>query len=125
MKEVRRGKCARVVVAILALLANQFAPLTVAHAGAFGASPFGTLVVCTAGGAQARPAAPRSDGHAVGDHCPFCTLCGGLFLVESSRAPGIFGPTRASPAAGRQRASVLPVHLGSGGVRARAPPLSA
>jgi hypothetical protein len=113
-------------LAAIALLGNALAMtvLVPSTAVALLDDILGPVVLCTADGAKTVPGG-GSGGHAPSQHCPACVTTAqfvfAVVLVLSAIAFPVLSTQRPAPL--QSCASAL--HLGRGGIRPRAPPLSA
>jgi hypothetical protein len=114
------------VVAVLGnVLAGALCHLPAQAAAASGpVDPIlGPLAICTAHGEQAPPPGGNQDGERPA-HCTVCTLLAGSALVVALAFAAVAFPQgKIFPP--RSAARTLADHLSLGGIRSRAPPLSA
>ncbi len=123
------------VVAVLGNLLASVLCMTTAKLAAPVDDILGPLVLCTAHGPQTVPGSdgpgapvPGSSGQDQGDgkssHCTACTLLAGMALLAAFIFAAIVFPDRIFHAF-RASARTLADHLSLGGIRSRAPPVSA
>lgn len=126
MRGLRRHKGVLVWVAAIALLGNLLAAMTfVPVAAALADHVLGPIVICTTDGAKALPDGGGTGKHSH-EHCGACTLhatpaklC--VALVSVAVAFPKLPASKPRPA----DAPPLATQLSLGGIRSRAPPLSA
>jgi hypothetical protein len=131
MEGRRKRSCVMGWLGVVAVLGNLLASvLCMAPAKAFVPVDdlLGPLVICTEHGPQAVPdgAVPgggegRRDGKSI--HCTACTLLAGLALAITLVFAAVVFPVRVFYPF-QSAARTLADHLGLGGIRSRAPPLS-
>lgn len=85
----------------------------------------GSIVICTSHGPVTAAGDGQSSPRSTADHCPACTLLSKIVLVLTVILAAIAFPAPLSVRPIPVRARSLPVHLSLGGIRSRAPPLSA
>ena len=123
------------VVAVLGNLLASVLCMTTAKLAAPVDDILGPLVLCTEHGPQAVPGGdgpgapvPGNSGQDQGDdrrsHCTACTLLAGIALLAAFIFAAIAFPDRIFYAF-KSSARTLADHLSLGGIRSRAPPLSA
>jgi hypothetical protein len=117
------------VVAVLSNLLASVLCMAPAKAVAPVDDILGPLVICTEHGPQAVPdgAVPGSGGQdqrdGKGSHCTACTLLAGLAIAVALVFAAVAFPVRVFYPF-KCAARTLADHLGLGGIRSRAPPLS-
>jgi hypothetical protein len=123
------------VVAVLGNLLGSVLCVTTAKVAAPVDDILGPLVLCTTHGPQTLPGSegpvapvPGTSGQDQGDgrssHCTACTLLAGIALLTAFIFAAIAFPVRIFYAR-KSSARTLADHLSLGGIRSRAPPLSA
>ena len=114
-------------LAAIALLGNVLAMafLVSATAAALVDDVLGPVVLCTADGAKTVPGGGSgSGGHAPSNHCPACVTTAQFVLAVVLVLSPIAFPAQSTQGPGPRHSRALAVHLGRGGIRPRAPPLS-
>lgn len=115
-------------VGIIAILSNVLAgALCHAPAKATGLIDdiLGPLAICTSEGANIVPHGGSPDPGRKLDHCTACTLLAGFALIVALVFAAIAFPLFTIPDRTRVGLRRLADHLSLGGIRSRAPPLSA
>jgi hypothetical protein len=126
MSCVRRQRRAIAWLAIVALVSNVVGAFAPAKGLAAAADPLGSIVICTADGAKMVHGDGSSDGQAaLSGHCPACRLLVAFVLPAPILDAGMAFRVEAVSLPVPAVAGVLPIALRLGGIRSRAPPLSA
>lgn len=125
MRGVRRHKRAWAWLAIIALLSNMLVALAPSKAASLVDEILGPLVICTADGAKTAQGDGGSGRHAPPDHCPTCTLLAQFVLAVAVILTAVAFPVLAAAIPTPTGSGPLALHLSLGGIRSRAPPLSA
>jgi hypothetical protein len=112
-------------LAAVALLSNMLAMAFLAPSTAVALvdDALGPVIICTADGAKTAPG--EGGGHSSSQHCPACTL---LAPFAHAVAIAVTAANFPPPLSARPALQLPPspaVHLSLGGIRSRAPPLSA
>jgi hypothetical protein len=124
MSGVRRQRLTIAWLVVVALLSNALAFGLHRNPGRTVDHGLGPMVICTADGTRTIPA-DNSTGGGATDHCPACRLQVAFVLpVPILDADMAFRVEAASPPI-PTGVGVLPIPLRLGGIRSRAPPLSA
>ena len=125
MRALRRHKRPFTLVGIMALLCNVLVLLLCCTQSSPADSPFGSsLVICAANGAKSLPADRNSKEHVTIGYCVACAPAQFVLDVSIVLPPAEF-PIPVARAHVSSAISLLPLHLGLGGIQSRAPPLSA
>ena len=125
MRALRRYKRPFTLLGIMALLCNVLVLLLCCTQSSLADDPFGSnLVICAASGAKSLPADRDSKGHITIGYCAACTPAQFVFDVSIVLTRAEF-PVLVAHGHGSSAISLLPLHLRLGGIRSRAPPLSA
>ena len=128
MLRLRRHKRVLGWLAAIALLGNMLvaALLVPSMATALVDDVLGPIVICTADGAKGAPeGGSGSGGHAPSNHCPACVTVAQFALVVAIVLTAVVFPLLPAARPARLQACSLALHLSLGGIRSRAPPLSA
>ena len=125
MRALRRHKRPFTLLGIMTLLCNVLVLLLCCAQSPLAESPFGSsLFICAANGAKSLPAYRNSKEHVTIGYCVACAPAQFVFGVSIVLPPAEFAIPVAR-AHVSSAISLLPLHLGLGGIRSRAPPLSA
>jgi hypothetical protein len=128
MGRLRRHKPVLSWFAAIALLGNALAMafLVPVTAAALVDDILGPVVLCTADGAKTVPGGGSgSGGHAPSNHCPACVTTAQFVLAVILVLSAVAFPLLSTQGPLLRQARALALHLGRGGIRPRAPPLSA
>ena len=125
MGGVRRHKRTWAWLAIIALLSNVLMALAPSKAASLVDDIFGPLVICTANGAKIPQGDGGSGGRTPSDHCPTCTLLAQFVLAVTVIVTAITFPVLAAAIPTPMDLGLFALRLSLGGIRSRAPPLSA
>lgn len=125
MRGVRRHQRAWAWLATIALLSNVLVALAPSKAASLVDDILGPLVICTADGAKTAQNRGGTDRHTPSEHCPACTLLAQFVLAVTIILTAIAFPALADAIPTPTGSGLLALHLSLGGIRSRAPPLSA
>jgi hypothetical protein len=125
MLYLRRHKRGWAWLAVLALLVHAVALSAAAPVQRADTGLGGSLVICTANGAEVAPGDGPSDGPPASGHCPACVPPAHFALAAGRTPEPIAFPVLSAPRPVAAGTVTLALHLVLGGVHSRAPPAHA
>jgi hypothetical protein len=128
MGEIRRHKRIVAWLAIVGLVSHSL--LAALYLAPSKVAPlvdeiFGSLVICTSHGAATAPDDGGSNPYSPSEHCAACVLIAKIAVVIAVIMAAMAFPVRLAVRPVPIPVRSLAVHLSLGGIRSRAPPLSA